>query len=437
MSHVFFYGRVGLAGAVKLRGHGHAVVTISSNERPLGSELSEPDGLGDASIRHDDAPKGMKLQMWATNGTRGDGVSTWDIGCVADGLPDRRCIIIGDGHLIKEQVIRKHGDTEGSIVTEWRLTLVVEASIHTAWASQTVGYFLLNNPMALALVPTQLDLPEILQVTKSKKPERRPAKEGEGSKAHQQELFDQAERRPNGIDVRPCPHCTEGKMTPGLREDVDVWVCDSCPHIEPWVDPLASLVPNVPQVTQEELTEEELPEPRAATIATELPAQVNHLALLRDELLAHVEHTLGDKIGVEWDTVLFEFPDPLPEWQARAIIQDMASDRFALVQGLDGKTLLRRVGAGPVPPSTDAAALEGPFLAHADKVLGKRKSVGLAVIAATFADRIADDLAQWLLVQSGRYELSHEPTGWFVSRLQPANEPVNMIDRAAKARRRK
>lgn len=235
---MYFYGKVSRSGQVKLMGNTHAKVQVASATRPLGTSLEAPDFIGSTKVEYEDDAQGMKLILVHATGEPGDGVAVWDIAQFSNGQStDARFREIGRGHLLGEMVVCKHGDNDGQIDTEWRMTLLVDASIHQPFAEQTIGQFLTGGQWALALVPTQHELP-LFDAPPKPKPDR-PVRNTR-SRADQQDLFD-TDRLPSGIDTRPCDDCESGTMRPGERDGVSLWCCDSCPATAPWVDPLADL----------------------------------------------------------------------------------------------------------------------------------------------------------------------------------------------------
>lgn len=159
--HEFFYGRINRRGGVKIKEGGVCHIQVSTSRHPLGSDIEAPDGIGSTTIDHTDEPIGVKMVAWHATGEVGDGVEVHHVDSFAEGVPDpqSRAREIGDAEVIAETAVRKKGDGEGSVTTEYRMTLRMAFDADRPLSSQPVGHFLANKTFALALTPAQVSLP--------------------------------------------------------------------------------------------------------------------------------------------------------------------------------------------------------------------------------------------------------------------------------------
>lgn len=160
MAHCHFYGRVNRR-VVKLKDSGTAHVQVSTQRHPLGSNIDPPEGIGSTSVDHSDEPIGVRMAVWHATGEIGDGVEVHDVDSFAEGTPDAkgRARELGAAQIIAETAVRKKGDGEGSVNTEYRMTLRMEFDSSRPLDQQAIGHFLNNKTFALSLTPAQVSLP--------------------------------------------------------------------------------------------------------------------------------------------------------------------------------------------------------------------------------------------------------------------------------------
>lgn len=242
---VYLYGTVNLKNA-QLDGRAMRF-KIVAGFRPLGTGLPDPDlvlGRESGGLFRDykDASLGLVLYVWQATGKKGDGVEMWDLEKVGeDG--DHRAKQVGRVKLLKES-FRRHDSQGGDQVDTY--------TIHVAGYDQPdLLRLIIDQPTQVAvsahLEQFELDFDDDAQ--EPKKPSRN------SRKAEQRDLFETAERLPAGIDERKCPECTDGMLRPGERDGVTLWLCDSCPASEAWVDPLAELAAEELEWTNDEACE--------------------------------------------------------------------------------------------------------------------------------------------------------------------------------------
>jgi hypothetical protein len=226
MSNVYQCGRVTI-GAVSVPEHRTWRAKFVTVIRPMGCECDAPGGYGKEMI---DVPSTRGGRV----GLRLFRLDTGDFDFPAEeeirfnltmGREDARAEHIGDAELLSEGGVHKQTGGGGD-TTEYFFQ--VQAQDHPR-----LGTILLDKaPFVLLAMEDKAALPP--------EPEKK-VKDAKPDKDYRQvDLVDELDRRTD-IATIDCPGCDDGKMALGMRDGVELWICQACPYSCTPVDPLRQL----------------------------------------------------------------------------------------------------------------------------------------------------------------------------------------------------